>query len=234
MALNVFPFFSFFFGESGLTVFGNNGNNVIDGSEGRDRLFGLGGNDTISGGADNDRLFGNSGDDVLVGNTGDDTVRGGSGNDLLVWNNGDGSDLLVGGAGFDTVQVNFNTNLVDNDLANDDVVEIGDTPFGVSLARVEVNGQTEAGLFELDIRRSEVLEVNGGAGEDTLRILENIFDEIALDLDGGADTADAAPANGADDLATGDTIDLSALDAGVRVDLDENNQGRPAAGAVRR
>lgn len=227
-------FFSFLLDETDLPfvggdgsdrIFGSNGNDVIDGGAGEDRLFGRGGNDTVSGGADDDRLFGGNGDDVLVGNTGDDTVRGGNGNDLLIWNNGDGSDLLDGNTGFDTVQVNFNTNLADDDLANDDVAEISDSRQGINFARVELNGQTEAGLFELDIRRAELLEVNGGAGNDTLRVVENIFAEIALDLDGGTDTADATPATGAASLATGDTIDLSGLDTGVRVDLDENNQG---------
>ena len=206
-------------------LFGLFGNDVINGGGGRDLLFGGFGRDTLNGGDDEDRLFGGFGNDVLVGNRGDDHVFGGFGDDLLVWNNGDGSDLMHGGRGYDRVQVNFNTDLVNDDLQNDDVAEIAAGRHGISFARTEVNGQTERGLFELDIRRTEELEVNGGGGNDTTRLIDDVADRIALLLDGGADDADARHADGAEDLAQGDTIDLSAFGAGVLVDLDENNQG---------
>ncbi len=121
--------------------------------------------------------------------------------------------------------LNFNTDLVNNDLQNDDVARIEATPDGVKFARIELNGQTEVGLFELDIRQTETLEVNGGGGNDIVELVDGVLEELDLELDGGADTADVAPAIDATGLSTGDTIDLSELGRGVLVDLDENNQG---------
>ncbi|MEL7085251.1 MAG: calcium-binding protein [Cyanobacteria bacterium P01_A01_bin.3] len=206
-------------------LLGKAGNDILNGGAGDDLMFGGSGDDTLNGGDGEDRLFGNSGDDQLVGNKGDDTIVGGAGKDLLIWNNGDGSDLMLGGSNIDRVQVNFNTDLVNDDLQNDDVARIEVTPDGVKFARIEVNGQTELGLFELDIRQTENLEVNGGGGNDTVELVEDIAAAIGLELDGGADTADDAPATDASALATGDTIDLSEFGSGVLVDLDENNQG---------
>ena len=206
-------------------ILGGAGNDLLNGDEGNDLMFGNAGDDTLNGGDGEDRMFGGSGDDELVGNKGDDTVVGGFGNDVLVWNNGDGSDLLNGGSHLDRVQVNFNTDLVNNDLQNDDVARIEATPDGVKFACIELNGQTEVGLFELDIRQTETLEVNGGGGNDIVELVDGVLEELALELDGGADTADLAPAIDAAGLSTGDTIDLSELGRGVLVDLDENNQG---------
>jgi Ca2+-binding RTX toxin-like protein len=66
----------------GLTVTGNDLNNVMTGSIGPDDL---------SGGKGNDTLFGNVGGDTLAGGDGNDVVDGGL-----------GVDLLTGGAGNDT------------------------------------------------------------------------------------------------------------------------------------
>lgn len=198
-------------------IFGGFGKDKIDGGEGKDRLSGGFGDDHVSGGGGDDHISGGFGNDVLVGNKGDDTVRGGFGDDLLIWNNGDGSDLLDGGFGHDRVQVNFNTDLVNDDLANDDVVEISGGR-KVNLARTELNGQTEVGLFELDIRRSETLEVNGGGGSDTFKVQDNVASYIDLELDGGADVEGAqgftlvnTVANGVSIDAGGNTADLDAV-----------------------
>ena len=206
-------------------LFGRFGDDTLNGFGGDDLLFGGFGDDIANGGDGDDRLFGGFGDDILVGNRGNDRVSGGFGDDLLIWNNGDGSDELRGGFGYDTVQVNFDTDLVNDDLQNDDVVRIEEAGRGVNLARTALNGQAEVGLFALDVRSTERLEVNGGGGEDTVQVVGEVATEIDLDLDGGADAADDRDADGAEDLAEGDTIDLSSFGAGVLVDLDENNQG---------
>lgn len=51
-----------------------------------------------------DTMDGKEGNDTLRGNRGNDIMIGGSGNDLFFWNEGDGSDLMAGDSGFDTVQ----------------------------------------------------------------------------------------------------------------------------------
>ncbi len=171
--------------DLGEIVFGSFRGDLIDGKGGDDLILGLSGDDTISGGDGADWLFGGSGADRVIGNTGDDRMFGGSGDDMLVWNNGDGSDLMQGGRGDDRVQVNFDTDLVNDDLQNEDVAEFSTTARGVQFARIELNDQTERGLFQLDIRETEALETNFGGGDDTAVIVGDVLNEIALDLDGG-------------------------------------------------
>lgn len=93
------------------------------------RILGLGGNDTLTldqangalpagdlqGGNGNDQLLGSSASDDLDGGSGADTLTGRGGSDrmfggpdadLLVWNPGDGSDLVEGQGGEDTLLFN--------------------------------------------------------------------------------------------------------------------------------
>lgn len=92
----------------GVTIFAGNGNNVVSGTSGEDRLDGGNGNDTLSGldghdwltgGNGNDYLLGGTGNDRLDGENGNDQLDGGDGNDLLTGDNG--NDSLIGGAGDD-------------------------------------------------------------------------------------------------------------------------------------
>jgi Ca2+-binding RTX toxin-like protein len=76
------------------TVDGEQGNDVLTGSSGYDRLYG---------GDDNDLVLGGSGSDYVYGDVGDDTVRGGPGNEVVVAG-GDGDDLLDGQAGNDYLE----------------------------------------------------------------------------------------------------------------------------------
>jgi Ca2+-binding RTX toxin-like protein len=69
-------------------------------------LFGDTGNDTLNGGTMNDLLVGGAGDDILNGRQGNDQLFGGDGDDTFVWNPGDGSDLIEGGDGVDTLLFN--------------------------------------------------------------------------------------------------------------------------------
>ena len=190
------------------TIIGNAEDNRLDGRDGNDEIFSSFGDDTVFGGNGNDTLDGGDGNDVLVGNRGDDTMRGGFGNDRMVWNNGDGTDLMDGGAGFDTAEVNFFTDLVNTDLQNDDRARIQTAGNGVLFARTEVNGQTQFGLFEIEITDTEALEVNFGGGDDTAELVGDVAGEIDISLDGGAEGEN------------GDTLDLSELDSAAVVNLD--------------
>lgn len=98
-------------GAKGATMFGNDQANRIVGGNGDDIVDGAGGNDKVYGGFGADQLSGGSGDDLLAGEGDADTLRGGSGNDTLEGGNGDdvlfgddGADRLYGGSGSDTLQ----------------------------------------------------------------------------------------------------------------------------------
>lgn len=192
-------------------IFSLFGDDEIFAGAGNDLVFAGSGDDSANGGDGEDILLGGKGDDVIAGNKGNDFMFGGSGDDMLVWNNGDGSDLMDGGQGYDQVQVNFNTDLVNDDLQNKDVAEFSVTDQGVQFARIEVNDQTEFGLFQLDIRNTEVLETNFGGGDDTAVLKDTVLKEIELDLDGGDGV---------------DTLDLSQVANGVKVNLAKEKIGK--------
>jgi Ca2+-binding RTX toxin-like protein len=107
-------------------IFGDNGNDTLDGGAGGDTIFGQGGDDQIVGGRDSlasrdinntidvaeleDQTESDDGNDTLYGGDGNDSILGGQGNDILDGGNGDdtlsgqdGIDVFRGGAGVDTV-----------------------------------------------------------------------------------------------------------------------------------
>jgi Ca2+-binding RTX toxin-like protein len=82
-----------------LTLDGGNGNDQIVGSPGADMLIGGDGNDFVDGGR------------------GDDAVFLGNGDDTFVWNPGEGSDLVEGQSGLDTMQFNGSNQSENIDLS---------------------------------------------------------------------------------------------------------------------
>ena len=84
--------------SKGLTLHGNNTDEVLDGIAGQANImYGYGGNDTLTGSSVSDKLYGGDGNDVLMGGSGNDTLVGGTGNDLL--DGGAGSDRYHFGLG---------------------------------------------------------------------------------------------------------------------------------------
>ncbi|WGM46193.1 Mannuronan C5-epimerase AlgE2 [Brevundimonas sp. NIBR10] len=69
--------------ESGATLGGGDGNDLLVGGAGVDTLNGDAGSDVLSGGAANDRLNGGEGDDRLDGGIGNDALDGGTGTDTI-------------------------------------------------------------------------------------------------------------------------------------------------------
>ncbi|WP_254512629.1 cadherin domain-containing protein [Anatilimnocola floriformis] len=91
-----------------VTVYGEDGNDVLiggsnddifDGGAGIDRLIGGLGADILFGGADTDILEGREGNDLIIGGDGDDRMIGFTGNDVLI--GGLGRDIIDGGMGED-------------------------------------------------------------------------------------------------------------------------------------
>ncbi len=96
-------------GQGASNAFGNysvleNGVTVIGGTPESDFRDGTTGADVLMGFDGADHLAGGKGQDILYGGTGPDEFFGGSSDTIDGWND-DVSDLLVGGAGFDTYDV---------------------------------------------------------------------------------------------------------------------------------
>src|SRR4051812_1671441 len=91
-----------------LVVKGGTGDDTITGQNGIGALTALtvdggSGDDSLRGGDGADTLLGGSGNDLLDGNIGADNAHGGSGNDHIQWDPGDGSDVVEGDGGTDTL-----------------------------------------------------------------------------------------------------------------------------------
>ena len=68
---------------------------------GDDTLWGDGGNDRLDGGYGNDNIRGGAGDDIITDMGGDDNIQGGDGNDVI--QGGNGANLILGGFGNDFI-----------------------------------------------------------------------------------------------------------------------------------
>lgn len=135
-----------------------NGNLVQDTLVSIENLNGGKLDDTLAGDEQVNVLRGDDGDDTLIGRKGDDVMLGGSGNDRMIWNNGDGSDTMRGNGGQDVTEVNG-------------AVDLGDE----FRLQAKSNGNVDfrrvnLGRFQLDINGVESMEINGGGGDDTLRL----------------------------------------------------------------
>jgi len=84
-------------------VYGNAGNDVLDGSDTpwQVALYGGAGSDILTGGQSGDILSGDEGNDTVTASEGDDFVTGGNGEDSLQGGNGD--DFIMGGEGHDSI-----------------------------------------------------------------------------------------------------------------------------------
>jgi Ca2+-binding RTX toxin-like protein len=93
-------------GVERVLLFGDSGDDVIEGSNLDDILYGQKGLDLIDGGGGDDTIYGGQNGGVESGSplalrTGVETLSGGDGNDLIYGNHG--TDILVGDAGSDTL-----------------------------------------------------------------------------------------------------------------------------------
>lgn len=82
------------------TIYGLDGNDLIQGDIQSDTIFAGDGNDVISGGEGTDTIFGNDGNDILYGDSGTNVIFGGGGNFLY---GGSGNDKLFGGSDNDVL-----------------------------------------------------------------------------------------------------------------------------------
>jgi Ca2+-binding RTX toxin-like protein len=170
------------------------GNDSVNGGSGNDQLSGGAGNDTLNGQGGTDVLNGGAGDDVLTGGDGDDQMFGEAGNDRMIWNPGDDSDLMEGGAGIDTAEVNGGGG-----------AEVFTAAANAGRVRFE---RVSPAPFTLDIGTSENLVVNMGGGDDEFSASGNLAALVQLTVDGGAGNDRILGGNGNDLLLGGDGNDF--------------------------
>ncbi len=132
-------------GEDHVVLGGTAGNDIIISGDGDDTLYGDAGNDRLDGGFGNDVLLGGDGDDIIQDQGGDDNIQGGAGNDVIQAGNmstlaignlilaGDGKDFVIttedvsttfGGTGDDFI-LGAKTNLPPTGNEGDDWIEMG-------------------------------------------------------------------------------------------------------------
>ena len=205
-----------------LAIDAGNGNDTIDASTLPAGVIGL----SVDGGAGNDTIIGSQGADNLAGGDGNDTVFGGRGNDVallgncndtFVWNPGDGSDIVEGQAGTDTLQFN-GSNVGENmDLS--------------------ANGQRlrlfrDVGNVVMDVDDVENVRITAAGGADTITVNDltgTAVTQVALDLsapagsgqgDGAADTVNVNGTAGDDQIhivSKGSSVVVNGLAAQVTV-----------------
>jgi hypothetical protein len=122
-----------------------------------ENVIGGPGNDSLVGSFAANLIDGAGGDDVIVPGPGADAAFGQTGSDVIVWSNGDGTDVMEGGAGVDAVVVNGSP------AANDVFVVSANVP-RLTFAR------TSPGPFTLDLADTERLIVNGLGGNDSVTV----------------------------------------------------------------
>jgi len=175
-------------------LFGGAGNDVLTGGSGNDQLFGQADHDTLLGKGGNDFLFGGAGNDTLTGGDGDDQMFGEAGDDRMIWNPGDDSDLMEGGSGIDTAEVNGgNGNEIFTATANG--------------TRVRFD-RLDPAPFALDIGTTEKLVVNMNGGDDFFSATGNLASLIGVTVDGGTGNDTILGSNGNDQLLGGDGNDF--------------------------
>jgi Ca2+-binding RTX toxin-like protein len=178
----------------GANLFGGGGNDTLRGGSGTDQLFGEAGNDTLLGKGGADLLFGGAGNDTLTGGDGNDQMFGQAGNDRMIWNPGDDSDLMEGGEGSDTAEINGGN---------------GSETFTATANGTRIRfDRVVPAPFSLDIGTTENVVVNMNGGDDTFSATGNLAALASFTVDGGAGNDRILGGNGADTLLGGDGNDF--------------------------
>ncbi|WP_226015998.1 cadherin-like domain-containing protein [Novosphingobium sp. FKTRR1] len=206
-------------GHSGIKIVGTSGADTLDFSA--TTLTGI---VSIEGGAGADTITGSAGNDTIVGGTGIDALNGGQGNDTFLVALGAGADSYNGGAGTDTIKAAVdNVNLSFTSLTSIEAIS-ADGHSGVTIV-----GSTLADTIDLTgITLTGIAAITGGMGDDTIKGSagnDTIIGGAGADTltgNGGSDTfaftavsssLTGVKADHVTDFATGDKIDLSAIDA---------------------
>jgi Ca2+-binding RTX toxin-like protein len=190
-----------------LIVNGGAGNDVINAAglaAGTVQLTidGGAGNDTITGSAGADMLLGGDGNDTVIGGRGNDVAFLGNGNDTFVWNPGDGSDVVEGQAGTDTLVFN-GANVGEN-------IDISANGSRVRLFR-------DVGNVTMDLNGIEHIQLATLGGADSI----NVGDLTGTDTKQVAIDLSATPGTGQGD-GQSDTVIVNGTTGDDRISIASN------------
>ena len=149
-----------------LTLNGQAGNDAIDARSLRADSILL----AINGGDGNDVITGSDGGDQVNGGRGSDTALLGAGDDTFVWNPGEGSDMVEGEDGFDTMIFTGNDTAEKFDLA-------------ANGSRLRLT--RDIGIVTMDTDGVERVNVNAAGDADTITVNDltgTSVTEVNLDL----------------------------------------------------
>lgn len=170
-------------------------------------IIGGRGNDTLNGGDGEELFIGGRGKDAVDGNRGNDTAYLGSGRDSFRWDPGDGSDVVEGQSGIDTLDFNG--------------AGVGEN------MRLSADGQRSLFLrdvanIRMDMNDVERLDLTALDGADTVTVDDmsgTDFRRADVDLSaiagGGDAAADTVTINGTE---YGDEVEVAADGARVEVE----------------
>jgi Ca2+-binding RTX toxin-like protein len=168
-------------------------------------LFGGDGDDIIMGGSGNDLIVGGPGKDTLTGRQGSDIIYL-DGNDSVVWNPGDGSDLVEGQGGNNTLV--FNASNASENIA-----------LSANGSRLRLT--RDVGAITMDVNGVETVNIQALGGVDNLTVNSlagTSVTRVNIDLAAIGGTGDAQPdtvtING---TASPDTFNVSANGDAVEV-----------------
>jgi Ca2+-binding RTX toxin-like protein len=195
---------------------------------------------TLDGGDDTDILTGSKGDDLILGGRGNDTALMGAGNDTFVWNPGDGSDVVEGQAGFDTLQFNGSNAGENIDIsANGSRLrftrDVGNIVMDVNATErinfealggadnIVVNDLTGTQVAEVNVNlgpdlQTDTVTVNGTAGNDAIAVLGGPGSVTVLGLAARVNITNSEPAHDqliVNALAGDDVVSAAGLAAGA-------------------
>lgn len=188
------------------SAFGHNGNDILRGGSGINRIQGGNGNDQIFGGTRNDFLRGRDGDDLIDPGDRHDRVFAGDGNDTVIGSDGDdiifgeaGDDDLRGGAGEDIIEGGEGDDTIDGGLGHDVLRgDAGADQIHGRQGRDEIFGGTGSDILEGNVGWDVIF---GSNGRDT------IFGHEGNDQIFGGNGIDSIQGGGGDD-----TIDFGGGD----------------------
>ena len=156
-----------------VVLFGDIGNDTLQGGQLRDVLVGGAGADSLSGAEGDDDLWGDDGADTILGGAGGDTVNGGAGQGYL--RGDEGNDSVAGGAAFDDINGNAGDDTASGGGGDDWVVGGKDNDRlagedGADIVYGNLGADTCDGGAGNDIVRGGQQDdvIVGGAGDDWL------------------------------------------------------------------